>query len=466
MRRRRNALLKAQGGDEVDVVGRLLRTLLCAAMVAASGLQAALAQGMLRDAEIEAILREYSDPIFAAAGLNPSDVDIFIINDPSMNAFVAGGQRVHLNTGLIMASEKPEELKGVIAHETGHISGGHNVTRRQAMEAGGATSLISIGLGVLAIAAGAPDAGMALIGSAQQFALLTIFKYTRNEESAADQDGLRFLEATEQSAAGLVTFMERFRYQELMSEGRRDPYFRSHPISSDRIGVMRRRAEEISQRARPQSERAVAQLAIMKAKLIGFLEPASRVYNKFPKTDVSEPARYARAIAAYRALDITTALAETQALIDYAPSNPYYHELLGQILFENGRIEESIAPHRRSVELLPNQPLLLVNLARSLIESGGTANLSEAEGLLITAISRERDNAFAWNQLAKAYGRLNRNGDADLATAEEAYALGDVQRAYIFARRAKDKLDPTTPNGRRASDIATITDPRVARRRG
>jgi len=425
-----------------------------------------LAQGFLRDAEIEAILREYSDPIFAAAGLRPEDVDIYIINDPSMNAFVAGGQRVHLNSGLIMASEKPEELKGVIAHETGHISGGHNVTRRAAMEAGAATSLISIGLGVLAIAAGAPDAGMALIGSAQQFALLTIFKYTRNEESAADQDGLRFLEATGQSAEGLVTFMERFRYQELMSEGRRDPYFRSHPISSDRIGVMRRRAGEISARAQPQSQRAIDQLAIMKAKLIGFLEPASRVYNKYPKTDLSEPARYARAIAAYRALDITAAVSETQALIDLFPENPYYHELMGQILFENGRIRESIAPHRKSVELMPNQPLLLVNLARSLIETGEVGLVREAEDLLVTAISRERDNAFAWNQLARAYGRQNRNGDADLATAEEAYALGDIQRAFIFAQRASSKLDPSTPNGRRASDISAITDPRVTRRRG
>jgi predicted Zn-dependent protease len=425
----------------------------------------ASAQGVIRDAEIEGILRSYSDPIFEAAGLKPSDVDLFIISDPSLNAFVAGGQRVHLNTGLIMASERPEELKGVIAHETGHIAGGHNVTRRQAMEAGNFTSMISIGLGVLAIAAGAPDAGMALIGSAPQFGLLTLFKYTRNEESSADQYGLTFLEKTGQSADGLVAFMERFRYQELMSETRRDPYFRSHPVSTDRIGIMRSRASDISARASPQSEESLNQLAIMKAKLVGFLQPASRVFSKYPKSDTSVPARYARAIAAYRALDIKAATLDTQALITDFPDNPYYHELMGQILFENGRIMESIPPHRRSVELAPDQALLKVNLARSLSETKDAENLKEAEGLLIDALVLERDNAFAWNQLARVYARQSRVGDADLATAEEAYAVGDIQRAYVFSRRASSKLDPSTPNGRRASDIAAITDPRLNGRR-
>ncbi|MDZ4759738.1 MAG: M48 family metalloprotease, partial [Alphaproteobacteria bacterium] len=444
----------------MGVLKRLLRVLAGSLLAVAVPLTAA-AQGAIRDAEIEGILREYSDPIFEAAGLSPKDVDIYIINDPSLNAFVAGGQRVHLHTGLIMASDTPEELKGVIAHETGHISGGHSVTRGQAMNAGTTTSLISIGLGVLAIAAGAPDAGMALIGSAPQFGMLTIFKFTRNEESQADQDGLRFLEATGQSAEGLVTFMERFRYMELMSESRREPYFRSHPVSTDRVGVMRARATEVTAKSKPQSEEALDQLAIMKAKLVGFLQPAARVYNKYPKTDLSVPARYARAIAAYRDVDIKTATAETQSLIDEDPGNPYYQELMGQILFENSRVDDSIPPHRKSVELAPDQPLLKVNLARSLIETGKEDNLKEAEGLLIDAIANERDNAFAWNQLAKAYGKLNRVGDADLATAEEAYAIGDTQRAFIFAKRATGKLDADTPNGRRASDISAITDPRL-----
>ncbi len=420
----------------------------------------------IRDAEIEAILREYSDPIFEAAGLRASDVDIYLINDGSLNAFVGGGQNVHIHTGLIIAAETPEQLKGVIAHETCHMACGHLQTRTEAMGAAGNMSMMSIGLGVLAMAAGAPDAGMALIGSSSQFGYLTFAKHTRSEEAAADQKAVSYLEATGQSADGLIEFFEKYRYQELMSDGRRYPYFRTHPLSSDRIGALRSRVAQARSTAEPQSERTLDQMARMKAKLIGFLEPANKVYREYPTTDLSIPARYARSISAYRVPDIGTALREIDGLIELEPENPYFHELRGQILFESGQIEESIGPHRRSVELAPDQPLLKVNLARSLTQDGAEEQLDEAVGLLIDAIAQDKENAFAWNQLALAYGKQNRVGDADLATAEEAYAIGDVRRAHVFASRASRKLDPNTPNGRRASDIAAITDPRANGRRG
>jgi predicted Zn-dependent protease len=446
-----------------------MRTLALACLAAMAGAfhpVSAAAQGLIRDAEIEKTLRDYSDPIFTAAGLKASDVDLYIINDPSLNAFVANGQRVHLHTGLIMAAETPEQLKGVIAHETCHIACGHSITRDAAMEAGANASLISIGLGVLAIAAGAPDAGVALIGSGQQFGLLTIFKHTRTEESAADQKAVTYLEATHQSGQGLIDFFEKYRYQEVMSTRRQMPYFRSHPLSADRISALRKRVEESRATAVPQPPEAIDQLDRMKAKLEGFLSPYSRVYRDYPESDKSIPARYARAIAAYRVPDLGTAMREVNGLLELEPDNPYFHELKGQILFENGRAEESIAPHRRSVELAPGQPLLKVNLARSLTEAGGPDNLKEAEGLLIDALALERDNAFAWDQIARVYAAQNKIGDADLATAEAAYSIGDLRRAYVFARRAQDKLDPQTPNGRRASDISAITDPRAQRGRG
>jgi predicted Zn-dependent protease len=279
------------------VVKRLLRVIAAPVLALAIPLTAS-AQGFIRDAEIEGILREYSEPLFEAAGLQPADVDIYIIQDETLNAFVAAGQNLFLFTGLIMEAKSPEQLKGVIAHETGHIAGGHNVTRGQAMSAASNTSLITMGLGAIALFAGAPDAAMALFGSANQFGMLTFFKFTRAEESAADQYGLNFLEATHQSADGIVEFMENFRYQELMSEGRRDPYFRSHPISSDRIGALRKRAAVVSASAEPQSQRAIDQLAMMQAKLVGFIGPPTRVMSRYPKTDQSMPAKYARAIAA------------------------------------------------------------------------------------------------------------------------------------------------------------------------
>jgi predicted Zn-dependent protease len=446
----------------MDVVKQVLRRV-AGPLLALALPMTASAQGFIRDAEIEAILREYSNPLFEAAGLKPSDVDLYIRQDDSINAQTFSGQNMLVHTGLIMAVETPEQLKGVIAHETGHIAGGHNVTRRQAMDASGGTSLITLGLGALALAAGAPDAAMALFGSAQQFQMLTFFKFTRIEESAADQYGVDFMEKTGQSSEGLVAFMEKFRYEELMSESRRDPYFRGHPVSSDRIAALRKRAAEASVDAKPQTDRAIDQLAMMKAKLVGFIGPPNRVLSKYPAGDQSIYAKYARAIAAYRAVDIKAALTGTEELIALRPDDPYFYELKGQILFESGKAAESVEPHRKSVDLAPDQPLLKVNLARSLTATKKPEGLAEAEGLLVDALAMERDNAFAWNQLADVYAKEERIGDAAWATAEEAYSLGDMGRAHVFADRAMKSLKSGTPNAQRAADILALSDPRGLR---
>lgn len=443
----------------MSLVKRCLRAVAGPALALALPFTAS-AQGLIRDAEIEQILRDYGDPLFEAAGLKPSDVNIYIVQDDTLNAFVAAGQNLFLHTGLIMETKTPEELKGVMAHETGHIAGGHNVTREAAMGAAQGTSLITMGLGALALFAGAPDAALALFGSAGQFGMLTIFKFTRAEESSADQYGLDFLEKTGQSAEGLVSFMEHFRYEELMSESRRDPYFRSHPISTDRIAALTKRAAAITAKAKPQDQKSIDELAMMKAKLVGFIGPPGRVLSRYPASDQSLPAKYARAIAAYRAVDIKAALTMTEDLIAARPNDPYFHELKGQILFESGKAADSIAPHRKSVELAPHQSLLKVNLARSLIGTNDPANINEAEGLLIDALALEHDNAFAWNQLAVVYAKQGRIGDADLATAEEAYQVGNMSRAHVFASRARDKLKLDTPNGQRADDIMALSDPR------
>jgi predicted Zn-dependent protease len=443
----------------MGLVTQFLRAIAAPLIVLALPLSAS-AQGLIRDAEIEQILRDYADPLFEAAGLKPSDVTLYIVQDDSLNAAAAGGQNMFINTGLIMAADTPEELKGVVGHEIGHMALGHNITRQAAFEGSGNVSLITMGLGALALFAGAPDAAMALFASAPQFQMLSFFKHTRPEEAAADLFGVSLMEKTGQSADGNVSFMEKFRYQELMSEARRDPYFRVHPTSSSRASTIAKRAKEISVNARPQTPKEIMQLKMMQAKLVGFIGPPSRVLSRFPASDTSMPARYARAIAAYRAVDIKASLAMTQELIDAQPDNAYFYELKGQILFESGKALESVGPHRKSVELAPQHALLKVNLARSLIGTNLEAGIAEAEGLLIDALSLEPDNAFAWNQLAVVYAKQDRIGDADLATAEEAYQVGNLARAHIFARRARDKLKLDTPNGQRADDIMALSDPR------
>ena len=443
----------------MGVMQQMLRAIAAPLLALALPLTAT-AQGLIRDAEIEHILREYCDPLFEAAGLKPDEVSIYIIQDDSVNAAAAGGKNMFIHTGLIMTAETPEELKGVIGHEIGHIALGHNITRQAAYAGSGNVSLVTMGLGALALFAGAPDAAMALFASAPQFQMLSFFKHTRSEEAASDLFGVQLMEKTGQSADGNISFMEKFRYQELMSETRRDPYFRVHPTSSDRVSTIAKRAKEISAKARPQTPEEIRQLEMMKAKLVGFIGPPNRVLSRYPSSDQSLPARYARAIAAYRAVDIKAALTQIDALIAEQPENPYFHELKGQVLFESGKSAESVGPHRKSVELAPQHALLKVNLARSLIGTKDDAAIKEAEGLLMDAIHLEPDNAFAWTFLADVYAKQDRLGDANLATAEAAYNVGDMPRAFNFARRAREILDINTPNGQRADDIMALSDPR------
>ncbi|HEV7690294.1 MAG TPA: M48 family metalloprotease [Hyphomonadaceae bacterium] len=446
------------------------RKLLRRAAVPATAIALALAipmqaeaQGVIRDAEIEHILHQFGDPLFEAAGIKPSDVRIFMLNDNTLNAGVGGGNNMAINTGLIMECDDPTQLKGVMAHETGHLAAGHNVSRSQVGSAGTGVSLITMGLGVLAIAAGAPDAAMALFASAPQFSMLTVVKYVRAEESAADQYGITLMDRTHQSADGLVKFMEKFQYNELMTEMKRDPYFRTHPVSTDRLNALRVRSAEVTARAQPQSEEDIRALEMMKAKLVGYLGTPAKVLVRYPVKDQSVPAKYARAFAAYKAVDLKVAMKEIDELITIDPTYPYFYELKGQILFESGKSLESIAPHRKSVELAPTEAMLQVNLARSLIGSKVKENVEEATGVLIDTLAKEADNPFAWNQLADAYAELNQVPDADLATAEEAYYVGDMPRAMNFARRALQGLKPGTPNAIRADDIMAMADPRNIR---
>ncbi|RIJ28764.1 M48 family metalloprotease [Henriciella algicola] len=437
---------------------RFLKGALAAALTAAAAMTAS-AQSLIRDAEIETTLRNWTDPILEVAGLDPDDVGLYIINDPELNAFVANGQRIHLHTGLLIAADTPGQIKGVIAHETCHIACGHSISRSRAANVASRPALISIGLGVLAMAAGAGDAGAALIASSQQFAALNFFVHTRAEEATADAAAVSYLAQLGQSPSGIVDFFDKYRVQEVLSESRRYPYFRSHPLASDRIRTTRALAEDTGLMDVEPDAQTVREFELMQAKLIGFLEPLARVYQKYPRDDESEPARYARAIAAMQSSDMTSALSEIDSLLEEFPENPYYWELKGQALFEMGRAAESVEPHAKSLEYLPGHPLLLINYGRSLIARADEGDLEAGEEALRDALIREPDNSFAWNQLASALEKQGRRAEAELATAESAYHIGDYQRAHIFARRAIEDLEDGTSQARRANDIRNVTDP-------
>ncbi len=424
--------------------------------VAALAASPAAAQSLIRDAEIEATLRAYTTPLLNAAGVNPDDVDLYIVNDDSVNAFVAGGQNIFVHTGLLLAAETPNEIIGVLAHETGHISGGHLARSREAMNQAIAPMLVSIGLGVLAIVAGAPDAGAALIAGSQSFAMASFVRHTQAQESAADQAAVQFLDASGQSGRGLISF---FNSQIRPYEWRQrnlPQWMITHPYSSDRVESLRLRVEAAENADAADSADFVRRFQFMQAKLIGFIRTERQTLTRYPTSDTSQPARYARAVAYYRASNLPAARRELESLMTEDPRNPYFQELMGQILFENGRSEESIAYHRRSLDLAPDEPLLQVNLARALIAARGRQGADEAIDLLNRVVAREPDNAYAWRELASARDLRGEQGLAELASAEQNFAIGDYGAAISFAERARRSLPRNTPSYQRALDIVNF----------
>ncbi|RKR03063.1 M48 family metalloprotease [Maricaulis maris] len=440
----------------------ILKTVATACVLAVATQASSLGQSLIRDTEIEHMLRDYSDPILEAAGLVPADVDLYIVADPELNAFVTGGQNIFLHTGIILESETPNQLKGVIAHEAGHISGAHLARVGDGISAAQAPMFVSLGLGVLAALAGEGGAAGALLASSQQFGALSFMTYSRAQEASADQAGLQFLEASGQSGEGLVQFFERFRYQEVMSNARRYPYFRSHPLSSERIANLRGGASESPFYDVQDSPEEMARLARIQGKIYGFLAEPEFVFYRYPESDQSLPARYARAVAHYHDARLDRALSEIQGLLDEEPENPYFHELHGQMLFESGHADEAIAPHARSVELEPTAPLLRVNLAIAMIATDNPDHLEEAAQHLRVALDIEPDNGFAWYQLSIIH---ERNGDtalAQLAIAEQSYAAGNRPRAHQFASRARTSLEVGTPAWVRATEIEAVSVPSEA----
>lgn len=422
---------------------------LAAAFLAAAP---AAAQSIIRDTEVESIIREWSDPVLSAMGLIPADVEILLINDPSLNAFATRGRIMGLHTGLILETDTPNQLLGVIAHEGGHIKNRHTL-RDGAANAARQPFLVSMALGALAIAAGAPDAGAALIGSSQYFGTLGALRYLQSQEGEADLTGARALEAAGESGRGLVEFFENFRAQEVFSDARRFPYFRSHPLSSDRIEALRRPVMAGSNYERRDSPERMAQHTLMLAKIRAFLDQPTFTYRAYPMSDTSLPARYARAIAWYRDGRTERALTAVDELIAGDPENPFFHELRGQILFEESRPLEAVEAHREAVRLMPEAPLLRINLAHALIETNDPTRLDDAIDQLKLAAARENDNPLAWRLLGQAYAAQGREGEARLASAEYAFSLGQEEQAVQFALRARAMLEPGTPEWRRAVDI-------------
>lgn len=409
---------------------------------------------LIRDAEIENTIRAYSAPLFQAAGLNPNDVHIHLVNDRTLNAFVAGGQRLFINTGLILESKHAGQLIGVIAHETGHIAGGHLARIDEQLRSSSAQQILALILGAAAaIGTGRGDVGAAVIAGGTTTGLRTLMNYTRTQESAADHAAMTFLDRTGQSARGLLEFMEILRRQELLSISRQDPYLRSHPLSSERVTVLENFVANSPNSSKPLPGNFRASYARMKAKLLAYVYPLGHTLNAYPEIDTTLPARYARAVGYYRAADLSKALPIVDGLIAENPNDPYFHELKGQMLFENQRGAESLAPYREALRLLPKSAILHADFGRVLVEQNDPALLNGAIEHLRTALRSEPMSPFTWRQLAIAYGRSGDAPNSSLALAEEAILLGKAPEARYHAGRAEKLFPRGSPGWLKAQDI-------------
>ncbi len=418
--------------------------------------------GALRDSEIEALVRDYTVPILEAARVNSRSVEIYLVNDTSFNAFVANGQRIFINAGALMTAETPNEVIGVIAHETAHIAGGHLARQREALSRTRAASIIAMLLGAGAIAAGASSgnsdaaqAGSAIISGGQNAAILSLLAYRRSEEAAADRGAVRYLNATGQSSKGMLTTFSRFADQQLFSSRNTDPYFQSHPMARDRVSALEAMAETSPYFNRTDSPALQLRHDLMRAKLSGFLEHQDTVFRRYPRSDTSLPARYARAIATYLHVDVNSALDQIDGLIQSQPGNPYFWELRGQALLESGRPAQAIEPLRKAVALAPNAGLIRMLLGQALLATENSGNLDAAISELTRALSSEPDASVGLRQLAIAYGRKGDIVRAEMMTARAYFAEGDLNRAKQHAARVQSRAARGSPLWLQADDIIT-----------
>jgi predicted Zn-dependent protease len=435
----------------------LVRLLMLIAASFAATARPAYAQQILRDAETEALLRDISRPLIEAAGLQPENVRIVILHDREINAFVAGGQIVYLHSGLFTSAQNANEVQGVIAHELGHITGGHILRAQEGMQQATGIMILSLLLGAAAMAAGATDAGMGAMAAGQQMAMGRFLSFTRVQENSADQAGASFLSRAHVSGRGSLAFFRRLQNLEFrMNIPQQDSYARTHPLTGERIAILETAYQNDPAWNTPTDPALEERFQRVRAKLSGYVDDARQVMVRYPASDRSIPAHYARAYAYHLTGHPEEANAEADALLRARPHDPYFLELKGQILLESGHPQEALTTLREAVSIVPNEPLIAALLGHALISTEDPSNFDEAKRVLRLAVARDNDNPFAWYQLGIVYDREGDQPRAALATAERYSLTGQPGLALPNAEQAMMGLPVNSPDWIRAQDIAMV----------
>lgn len=418
---------------------------------------------IIRDAETEELLREYMKPILKAAGLTQQNIEVVIINDRVFNAFVADGRRIFVNVGALTDSVTPNQIIGVLAHETGHIAGGHLARRREQLAHAQTASIVAMLLGAGAMVAGSQggnsslgQAAPGLLMAPQDMIQRTMLSYVRSQEEAADRAAVKFLTATHQSPKGMLDTFKRFANDSLFLTSRVDPYLQSHPMPRDRVATLELLAKQSPYYDKLDPPELQARHDLMRAKLFAFTDPYGTTLRRYPLSNTSLPARYARAIATYRFGDIENAQAQIDALIATQPNNPYFHELKGQALLEAGRARQAIAPLRKAVALSHGAALIRIMLGQALVQTNSPALADDAIHELRIALQKEPTATIGYRELAIAFARKGDQPNADLYSAQAAFNQGDYRTARQLALRAQKAFPTGSPGWLRSDDIVNF----------
>lgn len=443
------------------MINRLLARAGCLAGAVAAALVQPLpaaAQGrglsLIRDAEIEATIRAYAEPVFKVAGLDAAAIKVHLVNDNSINAFVTPGMNMFINTGLLIKADTPNQVIGVIAHETGHISGGHLVRIQDELRNATIENILAMIAGIGAgVATGNAGVGAGTMMMGQGIAMRNVLKYSRTQEASADQAGMGFLDDTHQSARGMLEFFEKLESQMLLNTSSQDPYLQTHPLTRDRVDSVQQHVDHSPYSDAKDSPELIEKHQRMLAKLKGFLWPLDQVMLAYPKTDTSQPARYARAIAFFRVSRMKESLILMDSLLKESPDDPFYIEQKGQILFQNGRLADALPLYQRAVEIRPHEALLRQELGQVQLETEDQRYVKPAIGNLEFAAGMQANDPDVWRLLAIAYGRDGQLAMSALAQAQEAMAAGDKKEARLQARRAQKGLPSGSPAWMQADAI-------------
>jgi predicted Zn-dependent protease len=455
-----------------SLLSRFTRLLMAALLLTMAAWQPAMAQddegggpSVLRDSETELLFADISKPLIKAAGLDPRSVRVVLLNDPEINAFVATGQTVYIQSGLIQSVDNVNQLQGVIAHELGHVAGGHSIRLQEGAKAATGLSIATLVLGALAIAAGAGgDAAMGIIAAGQQAAMGKFLAFSRTQEATADQAGAHYLSVSGISGKGMLDFFGKLQNQEYrLAIYATDSYARTHPLSSERVQALEQVFRKDPAWGNPPDPALNARFLRVKAKLFGFVDPKHAVI-KYPESDQSVPAHYARAYAYHVGGYPDKALSESDALLKAEPDDPFFLELKGQILLEGGKPAEAIAPLREATKRSGDMPLIAAMLGHALVATEDPKNFIEAKEVLKVAVNRDNENPFAWYQLGIIYDREGDPGRAALATAERSNLEGNPKLALATANTAMKAIPPGTPDWLRAQDIAMVSRTELAKK--